>query len=251
MSKIISIHSYRGGTGKSNTTANLAATLATQGKRVGVVDTDIQSPGIHVIFGLDSQPEYSLNHYLNGECAIEETAVDMTPGLGVNISGRIYLTPSSTKASDIARFLKGYDVGILVDGYEQLINALDLDVLLIDTHPGLNNETLMSVSVSDVLVIILRPDHQDYQGTAVVVNISRRLSVENMTLVVNKIPQSIPLDELKERVTKQYELPVGALLPHSDEMMALGSQGVFVLHYPDHYIAQQIKQLATMITNEA
>ncbi len=50
--KIVSIHSFRGGTGKSNTTANLAAQVAMAGKRVGVVDTDIQSPGIHVLFGL-------------------------------------------------------------------------------------------------------------------------------------------------------------------------------------------------------
>ncbi|MCB0084063.1 MAG: P-loop NTPase, partial [Caldilineaceae bacterium] len=49
MSKIISIHSFRGGTGKSNTTANLATLLAAGGQRVGVIDTDIQSPGIHVL----------------------------------------------------------------------------------------------------------------------------------------------------------------------------------------------------------
>ena len=48
MSKIISIHSFRGGTGKSNTCANVTTLLAAQGMRVGVVDTDIQSPGIHV-----------------------------------------------------------------------------------------------------------------------------------------------------------------------------------------------------------
>ena len=41
MSQIASIHSFRGGTGKSNTTANLSALLAMQGRRVGVIDTDI------------------------------------------------------------------------------------------------------------------------------------------------------------------------------------------------------------------
>lgn len=41
---IVSVHSYRGGTGKSNTTANLAALLAAEGRRVGVIDTDLQSP---------------------------------------------------------------------------------------------------------------------------------------------------------------------------------------------------------------
>jgi cellulose biosynthesis protein BcsQ len=42
---IISVHSLRGGTGKSNLTANLTATLALAEKRVGVINSDIQSRG--------------------------------------------------------------------------------------------------------------------------------------------------------------------------------------------------------------
>jgi Mrp family chromosome partitioning ATPase len=40
LSTIVSIHSFRGGTGKSNTTANVAALLAQSGKRVGVIDAE-------------------------------------------------------------------------------------------------------------------------------------------------------------------------------------------------------------------
>ena len=55
MGKIVSIHSFRGGTGKSNLTANLATTMALSGKKVAIVDTDIQSPGINVLFGLKDE----------------------------------------------------------------------------------------------------------------------------------------------------------------------------------------------------
>ena len=79
MSQIISIHSFRGGTGKSNTTANISVLLAAEGQRVGVIDTDIQSPGIHVLFQLDEAGMTpALNDYLWGECRIEETAHDVT-----------------------------------------------------------------------------------------------------------------------------------------------------------------------------
>ena len=75
MATIVSVDSFRGGTGKSNTTANLATTIALQGKRVGIIDTDIQSPGIHVIFNLDEKKiNRSLNDYLWGNCAIADTA---------------------------------------------------------------------------------------------------------------------------------------------------------------------------------
>src|SRR3954453_5057204 len=168
MTRIVSLHSYRGGTGKSNLTANLATTVALQGKRVGIVDTDIQYPGIHDIFGLDKgHINRALNEYLWGQCAIEDTAYDITPPPVAARKGTMYLIPSSIKAGEIARVLReGYDVGLLTDGFQDLIRELELDYLLIDTHPGVNEETLLSFAVSDHLLLIMRPDSQDLQGTA-------------------------------------------------------------------------------------
>lgn len=249
MSKIISIHSFRGGTGKSNTTANVSTLLAAGGLRVGVIDTDIQSPGIHVLFGLDEEDMvHSLNDYLWGKCAIEETAHDVTASLDASIKGQIYLIPSSIKAGEIARVLReGYDVGLLNDGFHDLVEKLDLDVLLIDTHPGLNEETLLSIAISDALAIILRPDQQDYQGTGVTVEVARKLSVPNMVLLVNKVPTTFDFNEVKARVEETYNCDVAGVLPHSDEMMALASAGVFVLHYPNHPITAELKKVAARL----
>jgi len=41
MTAIVSIHSFRGGTGESNLTANLPSSLVQRGKRIAMVDTDI------------------------------------------------------------------------------------------------------------------------------------------------------------------------------------------------------------------
>ncbi|MCA9960191.1 MAG: MinD/ParA family protein [Chloroflexota bacterium] len=252
MSKIISIHSYRGGTGKSNTTANLAALIAAQGFRVGVVDTDLNSPGIHVPFGLDLEDEnvvgYTLNDYLWGNCEIKDTAYEVTKNLDTAVSGHVFLVPASIKAGEITRLLKdGYDVALLNEGFDDLITALDLDVLLVDTHPGLSNETLLSIAITDVLIIILRPDHQDYQGTAVTVQVARKLDVLEMMLIVNKLPTVYDFSDVKRRVENLYSCEVAAMLPHSDEMMALASQGVFVLRYPNHVIARELAQLAARL----
>jgi len=249
MSKIISIHSFRGGTGKSNSTANITAILASQGMRVGVVDTDIQSPGIHVLFGLDeSQMGRSLNDYLWGKCEIRETAHDVTANLGPGITGKVFLIPSSIKAGEIAKVLReGYDVGLLNDGFHKLVEDLKLDVLMIDTHPGLNEETLLSIAVSDALAIIMRPDQQDYQGTGVTVEVARKLDVPRMVLVVNKTPSAFDFDEVKRRVESTYNCEVAAVLPHADEMMTLASGGIFVVRYPDHPIAAKYKQVVARL----
>jgi MinD-like ATPase involved in chromosome partitioning or flagellar assembly len=249
MSQIVSIHSFRGGTGKSNTAANLSALLAMQGRRVGVIDTDIQSPGIHVLFGLHEEDmAHSLNDYLWGRCDIEQAALDVTPRLDADIKGQIFLIPSSIKAGEIARVLReGYDVGLLNDGFHALIEKLGLDVLMIDTHPGLNEETLLSIAISDVLAIIMRPDQQDYQGTGVTVDVARKLDVPRMMLIVNKVPAAFNLDEVKALVEKTYDCEVAAVLPHSDEMMVLASADIFVLQYPDHPVTAILKQAVSKL----
>jgi len=251
VAKIISIHSFRGGTGKSNTSANLATIAAMDGLRVGVVDTDIQSPGIHVLFRLDEDHMGpTLNDYLWGKCQITDCVYDVTNNVAPNIKGKIFLVPSSIKTGEIARVLKeGYDVGMLNDGFHSLIEDLNLDLLVIDTHPGLNEETLLSIAISDALVIVMRPDSQDFQGTSVTVEVARKLDVARILLVVNKTPPVWNFDDVKKRVEDTYSAEVAAVLPHSDELMMLASEGVFVAKYPDHQITQKLRKAEQAIMN--
>lgn len=256
MSKIVSVHSFRGGTGKSNITANLAVTIALDGQRVGIVDTDIQSPGIHVIFGLDEEKmDRALNDYLWGRCTIEETAYDVSPTLKVEggeiavMSGGVHLIPSSLKTGEIARVLReGYDVGLLNDGFHELVQRLNLDYLFIDTHPGLNEETLLSITISDILVLILRPDHQDFQGTAVTVDVARKLEVPKLLMVVNNALTAFDFDALREQVEITYNAPVAGILPLNEEMVRLGSSDVFCLRYPDHPFTKEVRGVAKQVT---
>lgn len=91
MPKIIAIHSFRGGTGKSNTTANLGFLLAQKGQRVGIVDTDIQSPGIHVLFKLDPKDiSCSLNDFLWGKREIGSAVYDVSKRLKPEPEGKLF-----------------------------------------------------------------------------------------------------------------------------------------------------------------
>ena len=249
MTTVVSVHSYRGGTGKSNSTSNIAANLAAMGARVGVVDTDIQSPGIHVLFGYDEHLGNTLNDFLWGKIPIEQAAHDVTDKVrasrDVAEGGALYLVPSSMKAGDIARVLReGYDVSTLNDGFRDLTKALDLDFLLIDTHPGLNEETLLSITISDVLLLLLRPDRQDFQGTAVTVDVARRLEVPALSLIVNKVPRGVDTDDLREQMTAAYAAETVAILPLAEEVVQNASGGLFSLTNPDHPWSQQMRGVA-------
>jgi MinD-like ATPase involved in chromosome partitioning or flagellar assembly len=255
MGKIVSIHSFRGGTGKSNTTANLAAQVALAGKRVGVVDTDIQSPGIHVLFGLDeAKMGHTLNEFLRGECSIEDVAfaVGENPG---DVAGRkklsgksIWLIPSSINSSEISKILKeSYDPNLLNEGLQTLIKNMDLDYLFIDTHPGLNEETLLSIAISDILIILLRPDQQDFQGTAVTVDIARLLDVPTLYLLMNKALTKLDFDYLKKQIEEAYGSPVAGVMPLTEDLVELGSADIFSLSEPNHAWSKTIVDVAKTI----
>jgi MinD-like ATPase involved in chromosome partitioning or flagellar assembly len=247
MAKVISLHSFRGGTGKSNITANLATVLALAGKRVGIVDTDIQSPGIHVIFKLgEERVDHTLNDYLWERCRITEGAYDVTPPQVTE--GKIYLVPSSIKVNEISRVLhEGYDARLLKDGFKELIQELGLDYLMIDTHPGLNEETLLSIAISHALIIILRPDQQDYQGTSVTLEVAKKLGVPSMFLVLNKVLPELDPEAYRTQLQETYDTEVSAVLPLSIEMVRLASSDVFCLLEPQHRFSQEVKALGQTV----
>lgn len=251
MGKIIATHSFRGGTGKSNTTANLAALVALAGHRVGVIDTDIQSPGIHVIFALPAGVvRHALNDYLWGRCPIEQAAYDVTAStLGAIDPAadrpRLFLIPSSVDTGAITKVLReGYDVALLTDGFQDLVRELRLDYLFIDTHPGVNEETLLSIAVADTFLLILRPDNQDFQGTAVTVELARRLDVRDMQILINKVPPGMNHELLRVQVEEAYRSPVLAMLPLNSEMAELASSGLFFQRHPEHPFSRELRRIA-------
>jgi len=239
MGKLVVVHSFRGGTGKSNITANLSSLLAARGSRVGIVDTDIQSPGIHALFSLAPERfKFALNDYLWQRCRIEEAAYDVTDILRGHMpdsKGSVYLIPASMRTGEITRILQeGYDVGLLNNGFQQFMERLDLDFLFIDTHPGVNEETLLSAAISDILILVLRPDRQDYQGTAIMVELAKQLDVPKILLLINKAINQKDFAALEQRVELTYGVKVAGVIPLSEEIAVLGSTDIFCLSHPAH-----------------
>jgi septum site-determining protein MinD len=253
MTQILAVHSFRGGTGKSNLSANLAAALGLQGKKVAVFDTDLASPGVHVLFGFTPEPgQATLNDYLQGEASIRSCAHDVSPEPVRKAKGRIWLVPASMDSDRIAKLLReGYQVERLNDALFALSDDLKLDVVIVDTHPGINEETLLSTAIADCLVMVMRPDSQDYLGTAVAIEVAERLDVPAIRIAVNKLPSHFDPEQVRERVASSYGVPIGALLPLSDDLLDLASGGLAVLHYPGHEWSEGVRDLAAQLSQLA
>lgn len=251
MAKIVSVYSYRGGTGKTNCIANLAAIVARCGYRVCIVDANLQSPGIHTLFSLEQRAiQRFLNNYLWMNCSIKDVVYDVTAILQEQGHDRskLYLVPASAQLSDQARILReGYDIDLLHAGLHQLVTALQLDYLFIDTHPGLNEETLVAIDESDIALLILCPDQQDFQGIEAAVTIARSSTVPQLLAIVNKAPAWLDVDQLTLHLKAVYGLTVTEVLPYSDDLSRLASRGIFALNEPMQRFNCHIETIAQQI----
>ncbi len=251
MGKIVSIHSYRGGTGKSNITANIAACALDMGKKVAVLDTDLQSPGIHVIFGYDqSRIKLTLVDFLYGKCTISETAYDVTDKINPDSGGKCYLVPASMTTRAISRILdEGYDVNRLNSHFDELISELDLDYLFIDTHPGLNKETMLTTAISDVLVMLIRPDQQDYYGSAILSEVANKLEIPKVFIVANKVFSTINYDQLSKKLKDVFGYDVIGVIPLSEDIAKMESRDLFTKKNPHHEISHTFRDITNQIVS--
>jgi len=216
--------------------------LAISGKRVGIIDTDFQSPSDHILFGLpENKLEKTINDYLWGNIDCRDAVYDVTP---TDISGKIYLSPASPDLQYSMQVLHGsYEADKLNNAFSEISKAFELDFLMVDTPPGLNEEPLASLAGSNTLILMLRLDKQDYQGTAVMVSLAQKLEIPHLKMVVSQMPPAFDIEDVQREVQEKYQLPVTAILPHTEEMLTLAGKGIFTREYPTHPLTMIIKQM--------
>lgn len=226
-------------------TANLAFCALEEGKRVAILDADIEGPCAHHFFGYgDGEIRLTLLDYLWGRCDLEEIVYDATDRVAPSGSGtgRCFLIPASGDAAATTRVLdRGFDVDRLDRCIRCLPAALQLDVLLVDTHQGLNRSSLVATENADRLLLLLRPAVPDYQGTAVMNEVACRLGIRDTFLFVNKVLPHSNQETLRERVEEIFGHPVVGMLPLSNEFAAVGSRDFFVRLQPEHPISHELR----------
>lgn len=176
MTHCIAIHSYKGGTGKTTISANVAASLVKSGKKVALIDLDVYAPSLHNYFKFN--PRKWVNDFLDNQSNIDETMFDLTNLVinnknsnGSNI-GKLYVGFSNPNRDAIFKFEMGNGTDYwkrqfrrLVFLREQIITKLDMDYLIIDTSPGIRHWSINALSIADKLILTMKMDDLDIEGT--------------------------------------------------------------------------------------
>lgn len=209
--KIISVINYKGGVGKTTLTANLAAELAYQGKRVLLLDMDPQcsltfsfvSPDVwkDTLSGENnssddktikrwfdgivdaSLPNLNLHDLIVSNMRVDEYlqnrggAIDLIPShLGlINVDLELANMLSGSSMDVVKRnHVKVH--GRLRDELKTFAERAEYDVVLIDCPPNFNIVTKNAIVASDHILIPAKPDHLSTLGITYLVRNFEKLT---------------------------------------------------------------------------
>jgi len=200
-----------------------------------------------VIFGIsDGEIRATINDVLQGPTPIRDAVLDLSSRLGIE-SGCLLFCPAGHRLEEI---LKIVDTGFNLSRFKAILSNLateyQLDYLLIDSHPGIEKDTIVSMAVCDVVVLLSRVDHQDMFGSGVMNEVASQLR-KPVVLILNMIPNSVGEKESKkigEKITGLFNLQVLTALPFNSDVFENLSRGVFVLEHQKDPLTKRFTELA-------
>ena len=255
MGKIIAVHSYKGGTGKTSLSVNLAATYARKGKKVCLMDLDFRAPSLHAIFkqqGLD----YWLNDYLNGICEIDKVLVDATNDHGNDGKLVVALANPSTEAiRDMTAKDRKWEMkalGRLLSLRSSLLGDGNFDYIIFDTSPGLQYSSINAIVTADVVLVVTSLDASDINGSQRMTGELYDLFEKKTGILVNKVIADYLSSEKEQKKFDKYiksihKLPVLATIPCFCEVLRAAGDFIFTEEKPDHPFTETIENLAAKV----
>jgi len=246
MSPIITIHSSHRNIGKSFLTANLAVLLAEQGYRIGIIELDRVSD-LPMLFGLDpielAQRWTSLQQQPH-----EGSVADLWLPVGKGAIALLSTADDATNPVSGFRLVKKLQdqphTNRLNQEITHLIPRLDADYILLETFPGFNEDAFLAFALADVLLLVLNPNAQDYQDTAVFADLAQRLQVPEIALVANQVAPDVSPEQLIASLFDTYQKPVLGTLDPIKPQDYSPYPHLFCQVQPDHLYTLELQAIA-------
>lgn len=257
---IISFYSFKGGTGRSTSLANVSYALAAEGANVGCMDLDLAAPGLHMIFpfrGVHSQTG-TIHDYLDKDEEIrdiEKYVIDVGEQIGEKPryqepDGDLLLIAGDVKPPGEETPREMMDSALELK--EALLEQYDLDYLLLDSRSGLSSHMLQVFDQANEFLAFHRWTPQHKTGTVKLAEwLDKVPSPDSMLSVASNVPSTVKdqdiEDWLYEKMT-MYGFEEYHIINSSDILK--GGEEVVTLTKPDTTVAKQYQALADRLGRE-
>lgn len=255
--KTITFYSYKGGVGRSLALANIATRLAEFGKKICLLDFDLEAPGLHYKFSSinnklikkgivdyiyqftndgslpDKIKEFSYEFF----SPLAKAKMTLIPAGEVD-SPNYWRKLSSINWNDLLYENNSIGLSFLLDLKEKIKNEIAPDFLLIDSRTGISEMSGITLSLlADDVVIVAANNKENLDGAKKVIksllNSDNSIfgSIPKITFVLSRVPfTEKPEDKTKEnnlitKIKRDFDNLVSEInIIHSDRELEENEQ---------------------------
>jgi ATP-binding protein involved in chromosome partitioning len=247
LGRVLAISSGKGGVGKSTVSANLAAALAREGHRVGLMDADIYGPNIPRMFGANAKPE------------VQGGKIQPLEAHGVKLMSLGFIVERDAPA-----IWRGPIIMKIITQFLRDVAWGELDYFLVDLPPGTGDAQLSLTQLVRLhgALIVTTPQEMAVGDSLRGAKMFERVGVgvigivENMSYFV--CPHCHTRSEVflaggGARLAAELHVPLLAQIPLQAGMAELADRGEpIVVSEPDSPAGRALRELArTVVTRTA
>jgi MinD-like ATPase involved in chromosome partitioning or flagellar assembly len=254
--KILSIHSSRGGTGKTVIATNLAAIYAIKGLNVALLDLDFRAPSLVDVFSKGSRDpaKHWLNDFLDGRCKAEQALTDVSEAYG--FKGELFLglaNPAIEAMQNMMEKSRSWEVAAvkrLFSLRSTLFENLDIDCCILDTSPGVQYASINAVVSSDISVVVATLDSLELKGLQnMLVELYDAFARKTVVLINKVFPETRvwSVDERKKvinKVEKHLRHPVIGVIPCYCDVLQAKRTSLLAVEKPNHPFLRNLEEVA-------
>jgi len=252
---LLTVHSYKGGTGKSIISVNLATIFSREGNNVCLIDLDLRAPSLDKTFGADGR-KFWINDFLDEKCEPSDILFDVSKV--TKSKGRLFVAlanPSMEAIREAVTKDRKWEMKALrrlVTLNEHLLEKMAMDYIIFDTNPGLSYASINAVAVADLVLVISTWDASDLAGAQGMVSELYSMLEKRAIVLMNKIPEQLLIDEamrkrLIDQFKKAFKLPVIGLLPCDCGILRQERSTIMALEKPKHPFSLGLVEAAKYI----
>lgn len=178
MGEVIVITSGKGGVGKTTTTANLGSSLAVEGKKVVLIDTDIGLRNLDVVMGLENRIVYDIVDVVEEKCKLRQALIKDKR------FNELFLLPAAQTRDKSA---------INEEQMRDLTTKLkeEFDYILIDCPAGIEQGFKNAIAGADRAVVVTTAEMSAIRDADRIIGLLESSEIKNPELVVNRIKPSM------------------------------------------------------------
>lgn len=232
MGRTIGVVSLKGGVGKTSSVVSLGHIFSELGKKVLLVDANLSAPNLGMHLKL-VDPELTLHHVLARKAHIQDAIVSYQ---GMDI------LPSSLFSSEKINPLQ----------LRQALSAVRhlYDVILIDSSPALNDETLGAMIASDELLVVSTPDYSTLSTTVKAIRLAKMRQTPINGLILNKVHNK-KFELSLHDIERTSGVPVMAVVPHDTSVLHAQSEFTPLTRFrPRARASEEYRKLGYVLVGE-